>query len=147
MNSIGSFSPRAFLQGELTSQISSGQIKASDKAALTSALDDIDSALKTAGAGSSGPADMASKIDDLISEQEKTGKLTSEQASELRDFFSDVFAKGPQQAGQGSGTSASDQNDIIDQFLKVLQEASQYGYTSVGGSAVSTNSLLLDVTA
>lgn len=147
MNSVGAFSPKAFLQSQLTSQISSGQIKASDKQALTSALDDIGKALESSKGGSSGAGDIASKIDDLISSQEKAGKLTSDQASELRGLFSDVFANGPQGAGQGSAASASSQDDIIDQFLKILQQANQSGYTSAGSSATSTNSLLLDVMA
>lgn len=147
MNSIGAFSPKAYLQSQLTSQISSGQIKASDKEALTSALDDIGKALESSKGSTSSPGDIGSKIDELISSQEKTGKLTSDQASELRELFSDAFANGPQQAGQGSSANASGQDDIIAEFLKMLQQNNQYGYTSAGGSATSTNSLLLDVMA
>lgn len=71
MNSIGAFSPRAFLQEQLNTHISTGQIKSSDKDALTSALDEIGASLGGPPADKASIDDIASKIDSLISQQEK----------------------------------------------------------------------------
>jgi hypothetical protein len=65
-------SPLQKLQDELLSEVKSGAIKSSDKDALASALTDIDSAMQASRASgqASGtrpsPADMKSKIDELI---------------------------------------------------------------------------------
>ena len=103
-------SPLQKLQDELLSEVNSGAINSSDKDALSAALTDIDSAMQASRASdqASGtrpsPADMKSKIDDLIAGEVSSGKLTSDQATELQGVFKAAFANGPGGAG-GPGRS------------------------------------------
>ena len=100
-------SPLQKLQDELLSEVKSGAIKSSDQDALASALTDIDSAMQASRASdqASGtrpsPADLKSKIDDLIAGEVSSGKLTSDQATELQGVFKAAFANGPGGAGGG----------------------------------------------
>src|SRR3954462_14685716 len=102
-------SPLQKLQDELLSEVKSGAIKSSDQDALTSALTDIDSAMQAsrtsdqASGTRPSPADMKSKIDDLIAGEVSSGKLTSDQATELQGVFKAAFAKGPGGAGGPGG--------------------------------------------
>lgn len=151
--SAHSFNPRNALQDQLLSQISSGKIKSSDKDALSSALDDIDSSLKGQPSGSGGPpspGDIQSKISDLISGEVKSGKLTSDQASELKDLFSATFDKnGPQGSPLSAGSSTSSKNvdDIISEFLKSIQKSQSTNYGTNVSDASSQLSVLFDYTA
>src|SRR5712671_6480540 len=101
-------SPLQKLQDELQAEISSGTIGSSDKDALSSALTDIDSSLQSSRASdqASGtrpsPDDLKSKIDDLINGEVSSGKLTSDQATELQGVFKAAFANGPGGA-EGAG--------------------------------------------
>src|SRR5258705_9748475 len=102
-------SPLQKLQDELQSEVSSGVIGSSDKDALASALTDIDSSLQSSRSSdkASGtrpsPADLKSKIDDLINGEVSSGKLTSDQATELQGVFKAAFANGPGGAGGPGG--------------------------------------------
>jgi hypothetical protein len=102
-------SPLQKLQDELLSEVKSGAIKSSDQDALTSALTDIDSAMQAsrtsdqASGTRPSPADMKSKIDDLIAGEVSSGKLTSDQATELQSVFKAAFANGPGGAGGPGG--------------------------------------------
>ncbi len=98
-------SPLQKLQAELQSEVSSGAISSSDQSALSSALTDIDSALQSSlTSGSKGsPGDLKSKIDNLISSEVSGGKLTSDQATELKGVFKAAFANGPGGAGGPGG--------------------------------------------
>src|SRR6476620_2258547 len=77
--------------------------------ALSSALSDIDSSLQAGRASdqASGtrpaPGDLKSKIDDLINGEVSSGKLTSDQATELQGVFKTAFANGPGDAGGPGG--------------------------------------------
>ena len=167
-------SPLQKLQDELLSEVKSGAIKSSDKDALASAQTDIDSAMQASRASgqASGtrpsPADMKSKIDELIAGEVSSGKLTSDQATELQGIFKAAFANGPGGAGgpppggppPADGASSSDDtssstasiDDILKQFLQSLQESlSASSSTSYGasgnsstGSSVSFSALLID---
>ncbi len=92
-------SPLQKLQDELQSQVTSGAISSNDQGALSSALTDIDSQVQSSRSSdqsSSGkPGDIKSKIDDLISSEVSSGKLTSDQATELQGVFKAAFANGP----------------------------------------------------
>ena len=172
--SINSFqSPLQRLQDELQSEVKSGAISSSDQDALAAALTDIDSAMQASRASdqASGtrpsPGDLKSKIDDLIDSQVSSGKLTSDQATELQGIFKAAFAKGPGGAGghggpggaggpppgpppsdDASSTGSSDDSsgtssisDILKQFLEALQKsqsASESSSYSATGSS-STN--------
>src|SRR5258708_39243370 len=99
-------SPLQKLQDELQAEIKSGTISSSDQDALSSALTDIDSSLQSSRASDSAggtrpsPGDLKSKIDDLIAGEGSSGKLTSDQATELQGVFNAAFANG--QIGRAS---------------------------------------------
>lgn len=168
-------SPLQKLQNELLSEVNSGVINTSDKDALSAALTDIDSAMESSRASdmASGvrpsPEEMKSKIDDLISAQVSSGKLTSEQATELQGVFKAAFANGPGGGGPGgpggaggpppggpppadgasssddtsSSTSSTSLDDILKQFLQTLQEslsASSSSYSATGSASTSSTS-------
>jgi hypothetical protein len=167
-------SPLQKLQDELLSEVKSGAIKSSDQDALASALTDIDSAMQASRASdqASGtrpsPADLKSKIDDLIAGEVSSGKLTSDQATELQGIFKAAFANGPGGAGgpppgghpPADGASSSDDSsssttsieDILKQFLQSLQESlsasSSTTYGATGSSSTSSSgsfsALLID---
>ena len=102
-------SPLQKLQDELLSEVNSGAISSSDKDALSTALTDIDSAMQASRASdqASGtrpsPDQLKSKIDDLIAGEVSSGKLTSDQATELQGVFKAAFANGPGGAGGPGG--------------------------------------------
>ena len=168
-------SPLQKLQNELLSEVNSGVISSSDKDVLSAALTDIDSAMQSSRASdqASGtrpsPEEMKSKIDDLISSQVSSGKLTSEQATELQGVFKAAFANGPGGAGgpggpggaggpppggpppaegasssDDSASSATSLDDILKQFLQTLQESlsasSSTSYSVTGSSSTSGTS-------
>ena len=105
--------PLQKLEAELQTEVSNGTISSSDQSALSSALTDIDSAIKASqSSDSSGgtrlsPPDMPSKINDLIQNEMSSGKLTSAQASELKGVFQATFAQGPGGPPPGDGTGSS----------------------------------------
>ena len=161
-------SPLQKLQDELQSEVNSGAISSSDKDALSAALTDIDSAMQAsrasdqAGGTRPAPGELKSKIDDLIAGEVSSGKLTSDQATELQGIFKAAFANGPGGArgpggaggpppGGGAGgpppsdeASSSDDTsststsveDILKQFLESLQEqmsaSSSSAYSATG---------------
>ena len=166
-------SPLQKLQDELLSEVNSGAVNSSDKDALSAALTDIDSAMQAsrasdqAGGTRPSPADMKSKIDDLIAGEVSSGKLTSDQATELQGIFKSAFANGPGGArGPGgpdgvggpppggpppsddasssddtSSTSSSSIDDILKQFLQSLQDSlSASSSTSYGATGATSSS-------
>jgi hypothetical protein len=95
-------SPLQLLQAELQSEVNSGAVSSSDQGALSSALTDINSSLQggspasgTPSTTNSSPGDLKSKIDNLIAGEVSSGKLTSQQATELQGVFQNAFANGP----------------------------------------------------
>jgi len=161
-------SPLQKLQDELQAEINSGTIGSSDQDALSSALTDIDSSLQSSRASDSAggtrpsPGDLKSKIDDLIAGEVSSGKLTSDQATELQGVFKAAFANGPGGAGGAHGqdgppptdsTSSTDSTtsssgassaaDILQQFLQALQQSlsasSSTSYSATGSSSTASN--------
>ena len=166
-------SPLQRLQDELQSEVNSGAIGSSDQSALSSALTDIDSALQAGRSSdqSSGtrpsPGDLKSKIDDLIQSEVSSGKLTSDQATELQGVFKAAFANGPGGAGgpggpggaggpppgpppsdsssstDGTDDSSSDNSvaDLLQQFLQALQSSlpSSTSYNAAGTSSTTSS--------
>jgi hypothetical protein len=165
-------SPLQKLQDELQAEINSGTIGSSDQDALSSALTDIDSSLQSSRASHSAggtrpsPGDLKSKIDDLIAGEVSSGKLTSDQATELQGVFKAAFANGPggpggpggAHGGHGgppptdsasstdstsSSSGASSADDILQQFLQSLQESlsasSSISYSATGSSSTASN--------
>jgi hypothetical protein len=174
--SINSYqSPLQKLQDELLSEVNSGAISSSDKDALSSALTDIDSAMQAsrasdqAGGTRPSPDQLKSKIDDLIAGEVSSGKLTSDQATELQSVFKAAFANGPGGAGgpggpggaggpppggpppsgdasssddtSSSSSSSTSIDDILKQFLQSLQESlSASSSTSYGATGTTSSS-------
>jgi hypothetical protein len=159
-------SPLQLLQKELQSEVSAGTIGASDQTAISTALDDIDSALKGGGASSAGsgsappsPSDIKSKIDSLIAAEVKKGTLTSSQADEIKNIFAKALpAHGPEnpagtgQAGDSSSTSsgtsssASSTDQVLQDFLKLLQDAQgSTSYSATGNSQTTVSALLVSI--
>ena len=94
-------SPLQQLEAELQSEVSAGTVSSSDESALSSALTSINSSLtagqssgSTDAGGNAGPGDIRSKIDSLIQAQVSSGALTSSQATELQNLFSNTFGNG-----------------------------------------------------
>jgi hypothetical protein len=168
-------SPLQKLQQELQSEITSGKISSGDQDALSAALDSIDSSMQAdrgnvSGGARPSPGDMKSKIDDLIGEQVSSGKLTSDQADELKGVFEAAFAHGhggakgaggPPPGGPPSSDSAdgsdntdgsTDVNDVMQQFLDSLKQSleastsSSYSASGVtaSGTTASFTALLVD---
>lgn len=106
-------SPRDRLQHKLEDAISGGKIKAADKDALSGALDDIDKSMQQAAKSDTGksPADMVARLKSLIDDKVKAGKLTENQAAELRALF--------ETDGKGRGEAALKELDkSFDKLLK-----------------------------
>ena|SRR5437868_4560818 len=168
-------SPLQKLQDELLSEVNSGAISSSDKDALSTALTDIDSAMQAsrtsdqASGTRPSPDQLKSKIDDLINGEVSSGKLTSDQATELQGIFKAAFANGPGAAGgpggpggaggpppggaggpppaddasssDGSSSSTTSIDDILKQFLQSLQDQlSASSSTSYGATGSSSTS-------
>jgi len=163
------------LQNELQSEVSSGAVSANDQDALSAALDDIDSTLRSQrpqpGSARPSPDEMKSKIDDLIAGEVQNGKLTSDQAEELKNVFAKAFSHGPGGAGGPHGgpggpggpgapggtgdpsasSDSSDQlNQILSDFLKSIQQSlsksSTYDASGDTGS-VSISALVMNYQA
>jgi len=173
MSTASMMSPNDRMKLQLQSAVSAGTIDASDQSALSSALDDIDSAIRSGGAPAPGsdPSGMKTRIDSLIDKEVSDGKLTDEQATELKKLFADAALKGPggpPPAGGPEGTTTastdsddttsdssvtSDNQDLVDAlmaFLQKFQEAvsSNSPYTADGsGTTSSRSSVLFDSNA
>jgi hypothetical protein len=168
-------SPLQKLQDELLSEVNSGAISSSDKDALSAALTDIDSAMQAsrtsdqASGTRPSPDQLKSKIDDLIAGEVSSGKLTSDQATELQGVFKAAFANGPGGAGgpggpggpggaggpppggpppSGDASSSDDTSsssstsidDILKQFLQSLQESLSASSSTAYGATGTTSS-------
>jgi len=165
--STSAYSPLDLLKSELSKEVSAGKISSTDQSALSSALDDIDSALKSQGSSSSSstppsPDAMQSKIDDLIQNEVSSGKLTSDQASELKNVFANTFSSGagapPPDASSDSSSSTDSTSsssssststaDLMKELIALLQNATSQStsYSSSGStsSSSSSSSLLVD---
>jgi hypothetical protein len=165
-------SPLQRLQQELQSEVSAGTISSSDEPALSTALNDIDSAIQQSRSSddSSGTkpsrGDLKSKIDDLIANEVSNGTITSDQATELKGVFQSAFAKGPGGAGgsgaadgpppgpppsddSSSSSSSSDDTtaEILQQFLQALQQSTSSTTSSYGASGNSNSASSSQISA
>ncbi|BAM90557.1 conserved hypothetical protein [Bradyrhizobium oligotrophicum S58] len=178
-SSMSGLSPLDLLKQELTKEVSAGKVSSTDQTALSSALDDIDSALKSGSSSSSSsttsstppsPEAMKSKIDDLIQGEVDSGKLTSDQASELKNVFASAFSGGPGGAGgpppsgdsssdttsstssSSSSSTSSDVEELLKKLLDALQssngsKSSSYSASGTSSSSSSSKSLVVDFSA
>jgi hypothetical protein len=108
-SSIARPSPRDLLQQQLSAEISTGKVKSADKSALSTAIDTIDSSIRSQQSSGSQPTPAAERgrgkslkdtVASLIQQQVDSGALTADQASELKQVFADTFAKRGGPGGQ-----------------------------------------------
>lgn len=171
-------SPLQRLQAELSSEVSAGTISSSDQEALNDALESIDASIQSEMRSSAGsgtrpsPDEMKAKIDDLIAQQVASGALTSDQATELQNVFTNAMPQGgaggpggpgsPPPMGMSdsdsddsstsstsssSSSSTSDIQKLLEDFIKSLQEklnSSSSAYGATGQTASITAALLID---
>ena len=165
-------SPRERLQTELESQISTGSIQSTDLDALTGALDDIDATMTQQrpafGGKPPSPAEMTDKINGLIDSQVESGKLTSDQADELKSVFANALpppsggpggAGGPGGPGGGSfggdqtsatdNSDSSDITDLLEKLVSAIQESQSKNasYGASGETSFSIQSLVVNFQA
>jgi hypothetical protein len=156
-------SPLQQLEAELQSEVSAGTVSSSDQSALSSALTSINSSLtadqssQTAGSpdgtGGNGPGDIKSKINSLIQAQVASGALTSNQATELQNLFSNTFGNGPDGSG-GPGGPGGPQGfggpppgpppsggSSASAIAQLLDSSSSTDASSTGGSSTDNTSL------
>ena len=156
-------SPLQQLEAELQSEVSAGTVSSSDQSALSSALTSINSSLtadqssQTAGSpdgtGGNGPGDIKSKINSLIQAQVASGALTSNQATELQNLFSNTFGNGPDGSG-GAGGPGGPQgfggpppgpppsgSSSASAVAQLLDSSSSTDASSTGGSSTDNTSL------
>ena len=165
-------SPLQKLQDELQSEVNSGAVGLSDQSALSAALTDISSSLHSsqagdsAGGSNSSPGDLKSRIDNLIAGEVSSGRLTSDQATELQGVFKAAFANGADGGPSGAGAAPHGHHrghggapptdgsssaggtgsviDILQQFLQSLQNSrsssSSTPYSATGISDAGANS-------
>jgi hypothetical protein len=149
-------SPLSILQSQLTSQVSAGKISSADQSVLSTALDGIDQSLgqglDNSGSQQLSPQDMKDKVGSLIDQQVSDGKLTTDQASELKNVFAGA-APGSGGTGDSGSTSATTssgfQSDTLSAFLATLQDSTGQARYSANGQTTSNqvNSLLLNYTS
>jgi hypothetical protein len=92
-------SPRDLLQNQLVSGLANGSVKTEDKSALSTAIDTIDTSLRSQRSSAGGRSERGERkspedaINKLIQQQVESGALTAAQATELKQVFSDAFSK------------------------------------------------------
>jgi hypothetical protein len=150
------------MQGQLQKAVNNGTVKADDQDALSSALSDISAQLQANAAGSTGtpaPGGMKSTIDGLISGEVSSGKLTEDQAGELKSVFAQAAQKmhGHHRHGMGRGGGADSDGDSDDastdpitgapaaattsfaDFLQKLETSLADSINGVAGTSASTD--------
>lgn len=157
--------PLQSLQQQLTKNVSAGKVNSSDQSALSSALDEIDASLQGSIQSVGGTEGKPSKatIDDLIAKEVSSGKLTSDQASQLQGVFgsfardentlsngtglsfSDLLSTNNDSSNTSTSSTSSDLSDILKDFLKSLQNSSVSGYSAAGTTSTSVTALLVDI--
>ncbi len=104
MTSISGVGTGSRIQSLLQQQVAAGTIPSNDQSALSSAITDIGSQLRS-GTATPG-ASMQDRVSGLIDNEVSSGKLTSDQASELKGLFSKAHAHMHHAHGGGGGGSA-----------------------------------------
>lgn len=108
MTSVSSTGWGTGIQSLLQRQVTSGAIPKGDQSALSAAINDIGGALKS-GASISGS--IQDRVSGLIDSEVSSGKLTGDQASELKGLF--AKAHGHMHHVHGGGAASSALNDLL----------------------------------
>jgi len=135
-----SWSPLTRMQNQLQSAVNNGTVQAGDQDALSAALTDISSALQANATGSTGtpaPGSAKSTIDNIISNDVSSGKLTSDQATELKSVFAQAAQKmhghgGHHHHGGGGMPSVDSDSDTDGSNTDPITGATQTAATSFG---------------
>jgi hypothetical protein len=120
------------MDARISAAVSSGSISATDQTALSTALDSIDSSLSADRASGTKPATgMKDRVDGLVDQQVKDGKLTDDQATELKK----LFAQGPH--GHHKGAGGPPPADLASSATDGSSDStsSTDGTASIGGTA------------
>ena len=147
MTSISSNSstPLPFVQRTLQRDVAAGSVSSADETALTAAIGDIASQLQggttststtTTNTSASTPStSMKDRVDGLIDDQVSSGKLTSDQASELKGVFAQAHAPMHGAHGHHGGGGGA-----LDSLLASLTSQSSTDTTTdpVTGTSVSS---------
>jgi len=169
------FSPNDRLKALLNSAVSSGEIAQTDKAALSSVLDSIDQSLKSERSSSQtagsrpDPSKIKEKIDSLIDGLVADGKLTDDQASELKSLFaqgkppapparpaeeatslSSLLTQSTDDSESTEGTSLEDKvarliSDFLESLRDTLKSSATYGAGGASSSSSTSFALVLDI--
>jgi hypothetical protein len=174
-------SPTNRLQSFLQTEVSSGAVPAADASALSSAITDIGNALQSSPSTSptsstsqaASPTSMKDKIDNAINQEVQSGKLTQDQATELKKVFGDAQqAMGKMGKAGGhhhhhaasssdsdtdptstdtssTSASASDPLSALTSFLQTLETAAKGNavYDSSASQSSGLQSVLLNAVA
>jgi hypothetical protein len=105
MTSISGSGWGSGIQSLLQKQVTAGTIPSGDQSALSSAISDIGSALQSGG---SSTASIKDQVSGAIDNEVSSGKLTTDQASELKGLFAKAHAGHAHHAHGGGGASALD---------------------------------------
>jgi len=108
MTSVSSTGWGTGIQSLLQKQVTSGAIPQGDQSALSSAITDIGSAL---GSSTSSSGSMQDRVGGLIDNEVSSGKLTSDQATELKGLF--AKAHGHMHHAHAGGGASSALSDLL----------------------------------
>lgn len=150
-------SPFDRVQNTLKRDVDAGTISATDGTALASAISDIGSQLQAGGAtataatgtstatGSTTPTSMKDRVDSMIDGEVSSGKLTSDQASELKQVFAQAHAHMHGAHGHGGG----DGGGAIDALTGSSSDGTDAvtGSSAVGGTSATSPVSALETAA
>jgi hypothetical protein len=130
MTSISNTSWGSGIQSLLQKQVTAGTIPSGDQSALSSAISDIGNALQSGGttAGS-----MKDQVSSAIDNEVSSGKLTTDQASELKGLFAKAHGAGHVHHGHGGGGASA--------LDSLFSDDSSTDATNTASSTSTTNPL------
>ena len=128
MTSVSSTGWGSGIQSLLQSQVASGTIQKVDQSALSSAISDIG----TLRSGASASGSMQDRVSGLIDGEVSSGKLTDDQATELKGLFAKAHAHMHHTHGSGASSAL---NDLFS------PEGTNAAGTTITASTTSTNPL------
>lgn len=109
MTSVSSTGWGTGIQSLLQKQVTSGAIPQGDQSALSSAINDIGGALKS---GTPASGSIQDRVSGLIDNEVSSGKLTGDQASELKGLFAKAHGH-MHHVHAGGGGASSALNDLL----------------------------------
>lgn len=130
---------------ELTTEVENGTVSSSEQTALSSAIDDIGTALQSDSSDRTSTA-LLDKINTLIASKVEDGTLTEDEADDLTNIFANAIG-GSAAAGGGATAGTSDTSES-DDSTSATSEASASGSAGgaggAGGGGGSSSSGLTD---